>query len=377
MSASARAEARRKAILSRGNDRLAKLTTSARGEDAPAYMKDVGTSSSVSSASRSFLGEETSDMPTPSLSTRSFDSSSASASPLLGGRRSVSGPSNGSETSYSSASTTRKASAPQPNVRDPFEAFTSGAGPDPSVWSAEQQQQFMRALMTGSALNAQASQPAQEKGKAAADPAEPQLPPMDNPLAAMLFNGLTGGGEGGMPDLGALAALGGGGGLGGAQAGGEVKPKQPPSKYQKFAPLLHLVLLWALLSYFVFWFEPKVYSESVVDAFPAVGGIWERWRGLGGAAPGTLPGKVVVQAAPFFWAFMTIEVMLHSVQIFTGSNAVQPPSLLALALPHIPPPFPSIIMNSLKYIKMISFFLDDIAGVIVGLGFIVYFSGFF
>lgn len=40
MSASARAEARRKAILSRGSDRLAKLTTSARGEDAPAYMKD-------------------------------------------------------------------------------------------------------------------------------------------------------------------------------------------------------------------------------------------------------------------------------------------------------------------------------------------------
>jgi hypothetical protein len=39
MSATARAEARRKAILSRGNDRLSKLTTSARGEDAPAYMK--------------------------------------------------------------------------------------------------------------------------------------------------------------------------------------------------------------------------------------------------------------------------------------------------------------------------------------------------
>lgn len=94
---------------------------------------------------------------------------------------------------------------------------------------------------------------------------------------------------------------------------------------------------------------------------------------------------------------MTLEVMLHSIQIFTGSvrvlfsvvacrlssflaptqNAVQPPSLLALALPHIPSPFPSIIINSLKYLKMISFFLDDVAGVVVGLGFIVYFSGFF
>jgi hypothetical protein len=40
MAAAARAEARRKAILSRGTDRLAKLTTSARGEDAPAYRHD-------------------------------------------------------------------------------------------------------------------------------------------------------------------------------------------------------------------------------------------------------------------------------------------------------------------------------------------------
>jgi len=38
--AAARAEARRKAILSRGTDRLAKLTSSARGEDAPAYLHD-------------------------------------------------------------------------------------------------------------------------------------------------------------------------------------------------------------------------------------------------------------------------------------------------------------------------------------------------
>jgi hypothetical protein len=38
MSATARAEARRKAILSRGTDRLSKLTTTARGEDAPAYL---------------------------------------------------------------------------------------------------------------------------------------------------------------------------------------------------------------------------------------------------------------------------------------------------------------------------------------------------
>ena len=36
-SAAAKAEARRKAILARGSDRLSKLTSSARGEDNPVY----------------------------------------------------------------------------------------------------------------------------------------------------------------------------------------------------------------------------------------------------------------------------------------------------------------------------------------------------
>ena len=39
-SAAARAEARRKAILGRAGDRLAKLATSARGEQGQAYLHD-------------------------------------------------------------------------------------------------------------------------------------------------------------------------------------------------------------------------------------------------------------------------------------------------------------------------------------------------
>ena len=38
--AKARAEARRKAILARGGDRLARITTSARGEEGASYMHD-------------------------------------------------------------------------------------------------------------------------------------------------------------------------------------------------------------------------------------------------------------------------------------------------------------------------------------------------
>ena len=40
MAATARSEARRRAILARGNDRLAKLTASARGKEATVYVHD-------------------------------------------------------------------------------------------------------------------------------------------------------------------------------------------------------------------------------------------------------------------------------------------------------------------------------------------------
>jgi len=47
-----------------------------------------------------------------------------------------------------------------------------------------------------------------------------------------------------------------------------------------------------------------------------------------------------------------------------------------MVIPQLPPPFPSLIVNSLKYIKMLSMLVDDVAGLVVGLGFIIYFAGF-
>ncbi|KAF6751266.1 hypothetical protein DFP72DRAFT_1172348 [Ephemerocybe angulata] len=386
--AQARAEARRKAILSRGSDRLAKLTTSARGEDAPAYMKDVGASSSVSSSSaRAFLGEETLDMPPPTgLSSIASSSSSPSSSPQPPKQRNVSSTSTSSASSFRHT-TASNASTPPPN---PFEALSSlGAGgpaPDPNVWSAEQQQQFMRALMAGAAGGGAIGAPGQtplQSPLGDPDAADPGLPPMDNPLAAMLMGGLGGtGGAGGMPGFGG-PGMGGPPGMdlasmfGGPQGPGVKEVAKPPSKWAKFMPFVHLLAVWSLLGYFVLFFEPKVYATASGDELP-VHGVWRRWSYLArGAAGVSVPEKVVVQGAPFFWYFMTLEVMLHSIQIFMGSNAVQPPALLALALPHIPPPFPSLIINSLKYIRMLSMFVDDIAGLVVGLGFVVYFAGLF
>lgn len=52
-------------------------------------------------------------------------------------------------------------------------------------------------------------------------------------------------------------------------------------------------------------------------------------------------------------------------------DRVEPPMLLALVMPHLPPPFPAIIRNGLKYMQLGSLFADDVATLIVGLGFLV------
>jgi len=68
-----RAEARRKALLGRGNDRLKKLTTSARGEDAPQLVHDDPPLPVPSL--KSFIGESTPDIvqtPADEWSTEQF-----------------------------------------------------------------------------------------------------------------------------------------------------------------------------------------------------------------------------------------------------------------------------------------------------------------
>ena len=46
--------------------------------------------------------------------------------------------------------------------------------------------------------------------------------------------------------------------------------------------------------------------------------------------------------------------------------------LLALALPHLPPPLPAIITNGMKYLQIGGVFLDDVSALIVGTGFLIW-----
>jgi hypothetical protein len=71
-----------------------------------------------------------------------------------------------------------------------------------------------------------------------------------------------------------------------------------------------------------------------------------------------------------FFGFVSVSFNLLHVFICI-QHGIQPPTLIALVLPHIPPPFPSIITSTLKYFRIGGVFLDDLAVLLFGVGFIV------
>ena len=51
--------------------------------------------------------------------------------------------------------------------------------------------------------------------------------------------------------------------------------------------------------------------------------------------------------------------------------------LISMAMMYLPPPFPSIITNGMKYLQIGSVFMDDIAALLFGLGLLVWFATWF
>lgn len=161
-----------------------------------------------------------------------------------------------------SPKSTHTAPTPDSNNSLTDAIFGSNAMPDPSVWSEQQQQQFMQALMAGGPLS---RSPESLPGLTPTD-VDPNLPPMDNPFAAMLF---PQGGGGFPPAAGKFPA-----GTGTAQ---------PPTRLQKLMPFVHLTTMWCLLAYFVLYKEPQIYGEVGGNVEGA--GLWRRWAELGRSSP--------------------------------------------------------------------------------------------
>ena len=75
---------------------------------------------------------------------------------------------------------------------------------------------------------------------------------------------------------------------------------------------------------------------------------------------------------PIFWAFTSLQLAVHSLQLFYNGQPSPLPMLVSMALPHLPPPLPALVTNAFHYIRMSLDFLDDLAVLVVTVGFIVW-----
>jgi hypothetical protein len=218
MAAAARSEARRRAILARGNDRLAKLTASARGEDATTYMHDGDVDCTTSTIFRS---DERLAFRTDQRDSGSFPGLSA----FIGEESDMQVP-----------------SRPAPIV-------------DSSPWSEEQQKQFLEALMGASTPSFQPR--ALHSANVVNDSStrtesDPLTSLMSKSQTVLSVNSLVN-------ELGVTA----------------------PMRRRKLLPLIHLVTIWVLVAYFVFFQEPKAFQTHGTTV---AGGQWRRWAKLGSAS---------------------------------------------------------------------------------------------
>jgi hypothetical protein len=315
MSSAAKAEARRKAILARGNDRLAKLTTSVRGEDAT-YMHDGNQAATTSAANM------------PKLS------SSSPAPPL----------------SEASSSVDANAST----LEEPAS--------DLDISSAELQQQFIEALMSARVggggfpehLHPQRRTASQtSEGGYSVDRAR-SISPFDItpdsifPIDAR-FDHQRG-------------------------TNTPVSGKQGQKTwFQKLIPAIHMLAMGCLLIWFVVW-QGGGYSYLNNKGDMALTGstklrFWEIWAELARRPPQPVQEGLALN---LFWAFTTLQIVLHSTRLFAGIDELQPPVFLSFVLPHMPQQLSTIVINVLRHLQMGAMLLDDIAWLVVAFGFLVY-----
>ncbi|ORX33504.1 hypothetical protein BD324DRAFT_684210 [Kockovaella imperatae] len=176
------------------------------------------------------------------------------------------------------------------------------------------------------------------------------MPPMPPGMAEM-FSGLNGGGAGGgFPGMPGMPGLGGGGGGGGSI-----------SKSQRYFPLIHAGLMLLLGLFTVIWWEPSLRGARLagkIDPWWA-----RRWAGLAGRAgvvdglrEGLLGG---VEVLPLFWAFTTVQLILHTTRIMILKSPPPPHSLISTFLPLMPPAISRPLITGSRYVSLLSQLYKD------------------
>lgn len=327
--AAAKAEARRKAILARKGERLEKLATSARGEDATYLHQDQQTAHNA--ALNEFVGESSGvNMPTPAGLRNSRGTSPAPSLPT----------------------------STAPSSTDAYASLSEGPGLDQNVWTSELQGQFLQALMAGARQPTHLPDPIQQLRTLSQSSTsdrrsvsrESSLPPFGAIMPPFPIDAQFESRQGmNVP---------------------ATRVQKSKTLYQKLVPAIHLMAMGCLLVWFVLWRGGEYsYLEHGGDAMSVNPRFWERWTELAQRPPQIMQEPFGVN---FFWAFTTLQIVLHSTRLLSGIDDMQPSTFLSLVLSQLPQRISTVVLSILRYVQLGAMFLDDVACLVVALGFLVY-----
>ncbi|GAC75516.1 hypothetical protein PANT_16d00020 [Moesziomyces antarcticus T-34] len=330
-------EARKARILSKGSDRLARITNTGRGEGASAYLNDT----------------------TPSLPStpKPNDATAAAAAAAASVARA-----DDDDPLEVDISTLPRRGGPfgapfGEDATNPFLMGGSGAG----AGEAQNPMEALMAMMQGG--------PPGAGGPGGAPGQQPDMSGLPPQLAAM------------MQQLG--AAGGGGGPFGGAPGAAMPTAVKTKSLTERLFGVVQatLIVALAILAAKTSLFDTdhsSVVPDSVTDTFtrdaPAVG-VLQRWARLGYQRPsvdewGLNPASTLsslsmgpLSSLPLFWIFLGLEIVLQAVRIaVVAKKTPAPPSMLASLTAMLPIPNLHLAISLVgKYLALINAFVNDIA----------------
>lgn len=333
-------EARKARILSKGSDRLARITNTGRGEGASAYLND--TTPSFPSTPKPNDAPAASAAATAASAARADDDDplevDISTLPRRGG----------------------PFGAPfGEDATNPFLMGASGAG----AGEAQNPMEALMAMMQGG--------PPGAGGPGVAPGQQPDMSGLPPQLAAMMQQFGAGGGGGGGPF----------GGAPGAAMPTAVKTKSLTERLFGVVQATLIVAL-AILAAKTSLFDTdhsSIVPDSVTDTFTRDAApssrVLQRWARLGYERPsvyewGLNPASTLsslsmgpLSSLPLFWIFLGLEIVLQGVRIAVlARKTPAPPSMLASLTAMLPIPNLHLAISLVgKYLALINAFVNDIA----------------
>ncbi|PLW45220.1 hypothetical protein PCASD_04029 [Puccinia coronata f. sp. avenae] len=303
-----RAEARKQKILSKGNDRLAKITGAMKSSHPYAHSEAEVPSTEPPDVDISKL--DSTDQPPNSTNAEPKPPSSSTGSAPIHQRKSI-------------------ADLSRPVNRPPMNSSIPPNSADPML-------QMMKAM--GIELPSAGVLPSDKMFGTEGAP---------NPMMQQAFAGLSG-----------------------MQMGGQ--PARRKTWVDRVFPLLNLLAVVGLVTSAVFWWNPltnywrQLQGSGPVDANVKVD-LKAEWEALypSGSTPSV---RQALGPAPVFWMFVTIELALQATRWMFNWGSAPPPGLLDTLILSLPPPYSTIASTAKKYFSITSSLIDDLCLLIFGVG---------